>query len=492
MRKTAVTVRGLIGLSLGIAVALSAPLAVAKGKKADSSSKKRGAEKKKVLVGGFDGPKADQARKAVIAALKDDGEYEVSDSSSVKPGADDKSYAKASAGASVVLVGTVKKSGLVLSVHNGADGALIQDVEIKGDSSAKLSKSIDATLTVSVADAISQGKAGSAASDDDSAAPEKEVKPAKSKEEKPAKGEDSDQDKDKDEEEDKGEKKDEDEGKAEAPAAAEGHAGPSPLEVTAGLRAVHRSFDYHDTPAQLFPGAGYPSPLTYQLPLGPAVFIDGTLYPLAFAGTGPAANIGITGGYEVNFATKSVFAENTPSQLELTTRASQFYVGLRGRIPLAAHELGLIAAYGQQVFNLLGDESAPLVPDVSYKFVKLGGEARFHFDDLTIGFHVGTRLVSDTGGLKRDWFPNTKTQALEAGLLLGYTIVPHLDLVGGVDLTRYAFNFNPIPNRCVSPMTPQTDNCADPNTQAIAGGAVDQYVSGFLGVRYTLPNANKD
>jgi len=40
-------------------------------------------------------------------------------------------------------------------------------------------------------------------------------------------------------------------------------------------------------------------------------------------------------------------------------------------------------------------------------------EARFHFDDLTIGFHVGTRLVSDTGGLKRDWFPNTKTQALE-------------------------------------------------------------------------------
>jgi hypothetical protein len=93
---------------------------------------------------------------------------------------------------------------------------------------------------------------------------------------------------------------------------------------------------------------------------------------------------------------------------------------------------------------------------------------------------VGTRLVSDTGGLKANWFPNTKTQSVEAGLMLGYGIVPHLDLVGGVDLVRYAFNVHPIPNG------------ADPKTQAIAGGAVDQYVSGWLGVRYRLPNSSHD
>src|SRR5450432_1223559 len=166
MRMSAVSVRRLVGLSLSVALSLSAPLAFAKGKKDSSGSSKKN-EKKKVLVGAFDGPKSDQARKAVISALKDDGEYDVSESTDAKPGADDKSYAKASGGAAAVLVGTVKKgTGLVLSVHNGADGALIQDVEIKGDSAAKLSKSIDATLAVSVADAVAQTKAGADSSDD--------------------------------------------------------------------------------------------------------------------------------------------------------------------------------------------------------------------------------------------------------------------------------------------------------------------------------------
>jgi len=460
MRKTRIAVRALVGLSFGIALSLSTPLASAKGKKDDSSAKKSGSEKKKVLVGGFDGPKSDQARKAVIAALKDDGQYDVAESSSVKPGGDDKSYAKGSGGAAAVLVGTVKKgSGLVLSVHNGADGSLIQDVEIKGENPAKLSKNIDSTLVVNVADVISQGKAGSEeASADDN----------------PEKGSDESEDK-------KDEKaKDEEEAPAAASAADGSDDGPSPLDITAGLRAVHRSFDYHDTPAQLYPNAGFPSPLTYQLPLGPAVFIDGTVYPLAFGGRGAAANFGITGGYELNFATKSVFAESTPNQVELTTRASQFFIGLRGRIPVQTHEFGLVAAYGQQTFELVGDENKALIPDVSYKFVKLAADAKFRFDELTIGFHVGTRLVSDTGGLKADWFPNTKTQSVEAGLLLGYGIIPHLDLIGGVDLVRYAFNFNPIPNG------------ADPKTQAIAGGAVDQYVSGWLGVRYRLPNSSHD
>jgi hypothetical protein len=476
MRKSSPSVRRLIGLSLSVSVALSAPLAVAKGKKADSSAKKKHAsEKKKILVGGFDGPKSEQARTAVISALKDDGEYDISDSSDVKPGGSDKSYAKASAGAAAVLVGTVKKkgAGLVLSVHNGADGALIQDVEIKGESAAKLSKSIDATLAVSVADALSQSKAGSA--DDDTPAPDSdEDQPAKSsKSDKDESDEDKDKDKDdkaNEEEESKTEKKPE--------PAGTGSAGPSPLEFTAGLRAVHRSFDYHDAAAQLFPASGRPVPLSYQLPLGPAVLFDATLYPLAFGTKGAAGDFGITGGYETNFATKSVYAENTSNQIELTTRASQYYVGLRGRIPIGMHEVGLVAAYGQQTFNLLGDEAAPLVPDVSYKFVRLSADARFHVDDLTFGFHVGTRLVSDVGGLKSAyWFPNTKTQSLEAGLLLGYRIVPHLDVVGGLDLVRYAFNFNPIP-----------DTCQAGSSCVVAGGAVDQYVSGWLGLRYTLPN----
>ncbi len=479
MRKSSVSVRGLIGLSLGVAVALSTPLALAKSKKADSSAKKHASEKKKILIGAFDGPKSDQARKAVIAALKDDGEYDVSDSTDAKPGGSDKSYAKASGGAAAVLVGTVKKgTGLVLSVHNGADGALIQDVEIKGESTAKLAKSIDATLAVSVADAIAQTKAGSADSDDDATPADKgdkDDKPAKSK---------KDDDKDDDEKKDDKEKGDDE--KSDKPAASDSdNAGPSPFDFTAGLRAVHRSFSYHDTPAQLYPSSAPQSALlSYQLPLGPAVFFDAGVYPLAFGSKGAAANFGIVGGYETNFATKSVY-QATAGQVQLTTRASQYYVGLRGRVPIDVHEIGLMAAYGQQVFNLLGgDPNSPLVPDVSYKFIRLGVDAHLHFDDLSVGFHIGTRLVSDVGALKSNyWFPNTKTQSVEAGLQFGYVIVPQLDFVAGLDLVRYAFNFNPVSDPCGNPAVPP---CSDPTLTA--GGAVDQYVSGWLGLRYTLAN----
>ena len=241
------------------------------------------------------------------------------------------------------------------------------------------------------------------------------------------------------------------------------------------MRAVHRAFDYHDTPAQLFPDKGFPSPLTYKLPLGPAVFIRGTFYPGALSKSREAGYIGITGGYEANFATKSVYDEGKPDELQLTTRASEYFIGVRGRVPIAAHEIGLTAAYGQQVFNLLGDEQNPLVPDVSYRYIKLILEPTFKFDDLIIGFHAGIRIVTDTGGLKSTWFPNTKASSFDGGLLAGYQISDLFDILVGVDLVRYAFNFNPIP-----------DN-ANPNVQAIAGGGTDQFTSGYLALRLHVP-----
>jgi hypothetical protein len=454
MRNNNVTVRAVVCLSLGFALAVSAaPASAKKGGKQSTASK----AKKKVLVGGFEGPKSGEARKAVIAALKDDGEYDIGETSDAKPGADDKSYAAASAGATAVLVGTVKKSGLVLSVRNGADGALVQDVEVKGDSPSKLSKNIADTLGLSVADVIAQTKPGAAKAD----APKADEPKADA------------------EEEEKTDKAPADEEEKSAPASestgfADSH---SPLELDAGLRAVHRSFSYHDTPAELFPTKNLPVPQTYKLPLGPALFIDGTIYPGAFVTRGAGGDFGITAGYELNFGTKSVY--NTPlagdptktQENTLTTSAHQYFIGAKARVPFSVHELGLVVAYGQQVFNLLGDENNPTVPDLWYKFVKVGIDGRFRFDALSLGVHLGTRLVSNTGGLQRDWFQEgVKTQSLEAGLNVGYTLVPSVDLLVGFDVTRYAFNFNPVSSA----------------NRVVAGGAVDQFTSGFLGVRYWM------
>ena len=447
--------RGLVSLSLGLALSVNAAPASAKGgRDASSSSKKddKTKDKKSVVVGVFSGAKSDRARKAVIAALKADGAYDVAETSEAKPGDDDKGFAKASAGASAVLVGTVKKGGLLLSVHNGADGALVQDVEVKGESPAKLEKNIADSLGLSVADPIAQTKPLAAAD-----APSGDTPAKADDEEKPTEG---------------------DKPAEEAPAEqATSPRGRSPLELTGGLRAVHRNFKFHDTPLDHFPAqTGYRKAPEYTLPLGPAVFIDATLYPLAFGSRGAGGMFGITGGYELNFATKSVYG--TPEK-KLTTQASAFYAGLKARIPLAAHELGILAAYGQQDFKLVGDEANPQAPDVAYKYVRLSAEARFHLDPFMIGFHAGTRLVSNTGDLQNanHWFAHMKTQVLEVGISAGYSLVQDLDLVGGFDLVRYAFDFNPLPR-------PPAGN---PTTRVIAGGGVDQYTSAWLGLRYSLP-----
>jgi hypothetical protein len=245
-----------------------------------------------------------------------------------------------------------------------------------------------------------------------------------------------------------------------------------PLDVTLGVRALQRSFQYRDTPAELYPRAGYNGLATFGQPLAPSAFLRATLYPFAFSSRGAEANVGLTASYETGFGTRVVFDENTPREQDLSSHFSEFLVGLRGRLPLGVHELAFNAGYGQQRYIVSGDERSPLVPDVSYDFVRLALDATLRFDALTFGLSVGTRIVSDTGGLQRDWFPSTRTQSIEAGLQLGYQIVDGVALVGGVDFVRYAFDFNPIPDR------------ADP--AYVAGGGVDQYASGWLGVRFSL------
>ena len=447
MLKQELVLRGVLGLSLGLALSFAAPSALAADGAAPAPAT---TAKKKVVVGAFTGTKSGQARKAVLAALKEDGAYDVSESTEAKPGGDEKSFAKASAGASAVLVGTVSKTGLVLAVRNGADGALVQNVEVKGDSAAKLSKNIADSLGLSVADPIGQTKPGEASAPADAPAEPEAKEEAEEQPSAPA------------------------EAAPEPAPEFSSDSGRTPLELSAGLRAVHRSFSYHDTPSERFPQYGFAPPQTYNLPLGPALFIEGSVFPGAWATRGPGSWFGLTGGYELNIATKSVYGV-APNEKKLTTRANQWFFGGKVRIPVAAHDFGLSGGVGSQVFNLLGDEDRPQVPDVWYKFYFVRAEGRLRFNMVSVGFHVGTRLVHNTGGLERDWFPgHVKTQNVEAGISAGYTLAPRFELIGGIDYVRYAFDFNPLPPT------------ADPSRQVIAGGAVDQYTSGWLGVRYSL------
>jgi hypothetical protein len=246
-----------------------------------------------------------------------------------------------------------------------------------------------------------------------------------------------------------------------------GEPAPVALELSAGPRAVHRTFDFHSPLSDFYPTLM--APYSYSLPAGPAPFVELGLYPAAFAGRGVLSHLGIIASYEKLIGTKTSFQGTTNS-----TSGQQLEVGLRGRLPLGVHEVGLGAAYGKHSFHVTDMDVGPgptaVVPNVDYTFVRVGADARLRFAALSFGAHVGTRFVSDTGALGKSWFPSTKTTSIEAGVSAGYHLTPVFEVVVGGDFLRYAFDFNPVP--LTNPI--------------IAGGAVDQYISGFLALRVSI------
>jgi hypothetical protein len=247
--------------------------------------------------------------------------------------------------------------------------------------------------------------------------------------------------------------------------APEGGAAPVALEVAAGPRAMHRTFDFNDPLSNH--QAGVAPPYSYALGVAPAPFLDLGLYPAAFATRGFAANIGVIASYEKLLATKT---ESSSS----STLAQQFQVGLRARLPLGDHEAAVSAAYGKQTFHVTDADptagTTGTVPNVDYTFVAVGADGRLRLAPVTLGAHVGTRLVMDTGALGKVWFSTVKTTSIEAGVSVGYHLTPIFEVVAGADFLRYAFDFNPV----------------QPGAGVIAGGAVDQYISGYLALRVSI------
>jgi hypothetical protein len=240
------------------------------------------------------------------------------------------------------------------------------------------------------------------------------------------------------------------------------------LELTAGAGGVHRNFDFNDPLSNYQTGRSLP--YSYSLPAGPTPFVGVGFYPGAFAGAGIASQIGLVGRYEKLIGTKTS-VDHGPM---LSTFGQEYEVGVRARQPLAEHEVGLMVAYGKHSFHVSDTDPGPttnaIVPNVDYTFIRLGLDGRLGLGRVSLGAHAGTRLVSNTGPLGTTWFPSTKTKTVEGGVWGSYELTPLLGVVAGVDYLRYAFNFNPVP----------TTNAV------VAGGAVDQYISGYVALRVSI------
>lgn len=430
--------------------------------------------KKAVVVGVISGPQGPKMRARVLDVLRKSGLYEVTDAEDVKPNDKPANYARMATALQVqgIVVGAVtKKYDLTLTIY-GANGTKIDTLQLKGGNPAKLQKTIDNELEISIADPL----ASATSPGRPSAKPVPAEKPAAAGNKPQEEEAEADPEALEEGAEPPVEEESEDGSSHEAAPSDESSEpskrGRRPLEAILGVRAYNRKFNYTRTPdARLH---------SYELGLGPAALGALRVYPGSFFTDNTWSHIGLQARYEFGLATTTEFARANGTIASLSTSSSELEVGLRGRLPLARHELGVFGTFGAHAFTLKGDENPnadpyALVPDVNYHFLRVGVDARFAISKLVVGGHIAPRflLSMDEVDKARVWFPGATGSGLDFGLFGGWQFLPWLSAVGGIDVVRYGFDFNAIPD----------DN------RVIAGGASDTYLSVWLGAMFALEGA---
>jgi hypothetical protein len=434
--------------------------------------------KDSAMVADFTGKKHGEFRDHIVKALKKAG---VSVAAGAGAGPKDEAARKSTAkkkGVALFVEGdvTVSKKGewtLELATHGGGsegEGTL----SLQARSAPALMKKIDAEAVPFVKEHLDEAK--------DAAKPpvEEKAKEGQGEKEKekgePEKGE-GEKDKGEAEQEKAKEGGTEEEAKPEKEDNEKRPEGgrPSPLSLGFSIRAFSRHFWYNqDVNQNLRP---------YDLDVAPSLFVSLGWYPVAHFSSGAAANIGLVGDFEQSIGATS----EDERGVKHSTSMQAFSVGLRGRLPFGGHEAGLSARYGRHAFDVKDDpdvaaasaQGTPLkrdlIPGVAYSFIEPALDARFAFGSFGLGALVGYRFVLSAGEIEEPvWFPEARAGALHASLYVSYALAKPLHAMLGVDVRRYGLSMHSKP----------TDV---PQGRDVAGGAIDQYLSAFIGIEYRLP-----
>src|SRR5207249_4835482 len=143
--------------------------------------------------------------------------------------------------------------------------------------------------------------------------------------------------------------------------------------------------------------------------------------------------------------------------------------GVRGRIvpgdkpdgPL----VGIEATYGSWKFDFAGSDAVVLeMPSVDYKYIRAGADARIPFGPAAVFVGAGYMNIMSAGKFG-DMFPHATVGGLDAKVGGSYGVTPWLEAKASFAYTRVFSNAHP----------QGTDTF-------IAGGALDQYFVGNVGV----------
>jgi hypothetical protein len=247
-----------------------------------------------------------------------------------------------------------------------------------------------------------------------------------------------------------------------------GGGAPLALDAMAGVRVVSRDLSWNkDINNALQPfSMGNEAAFGFQL----------AWYPGAHFTTGWASQIGIaaSGEYVPDVSAQTMNGSTYPAS------DSDYWAGLRGRMPLGPVDGMLTLAYGQHAFLVRSGTNASradlAVPDVKYSYLRVGADGRLHLPaNFSLLAGVAYRAVVDAGkgvyqAQSDAYFPRMSVIAIDASLAVGFRFLSMFEARLGADLRRYGLDMHP---------NPATDTI-------IVSGGIDQYVAYWLDIAVLL------
>jgi hypothetical protein len=482
---------GRLALALAVAVAVVGSVGMAGA--AHAESKRCGILK-------FHGPAEGATRNAVGESVHDNscqivGAIQIDKTAKrlgVKLNSNDsfRSVAK-ELGITSFIGGEVTKKKATLTIRNGEDGAVAGDAVFLGANPRKLAAGVQKNFWKKLGSAIEGGHAPSGAKaavvaeeapapetgadepggSEPAGEPSKSAAASEEKETKKSSASASDEAPAPRKSKKKKAASSDDEAGSETTATAHASAsedsapvGEEAVDVGVGVGVLTRSLSYNNDMS------GDPS---YSLPRGPAAGFAADVFPGALMGmSGFVPRLGLT--VALNSLIPGTVTTNPPNGPgKYTTRGLAWSVGVKARLFSGVYAT---VAYGDRAFGLTasGGAQSSLVPMTDYRYARIGAGGRWRLTpDFSVMANLGYLKALGYGDIgKTAFFPKVSGAAFEAGAAAGYKIGSKLEARLGVDFQRFGLAFN-VPY-------------SSPPPAKVAGGAIDQYVSIWLGVAYVM------
>lgn len=216
---------------------------------------------------------------------------------------------------------------------------------------------------------------------------------------------------------------------------------------------------------------------TYDVNMG-VYQVEGIVYPF----TRPVGErLGIIASFESGV---SGAVTDVDQNLEFDADFYEFFVGLRARYPVDEHEVGFDLTYGQMHAGLIDPEGRSKVPSTDYSVVRTSLHGALDLGAVRGTLSAGFRLPLAYGQLKEDrWFPRVSGYGVEASAGVHYALTSSIVLELTGTLRRFVLEMNSEPEDAEVGCDAREgfSTCSE-----VAGGAVDRYIAGYMGISYRL------